>query len=188
MQFYQAFSFKSMVMYNHTVISHKRFKKLLDFSYSAYQLKNIDNHTYRQEGKVPYFTHPLWCSLIFLNDALIPIKLREIGYEALLLHDVLEDTSAKLPKWVSKKVMKLVSEMTFPSWKEEKKVLLSKPPFIKLLKLVDKLASMYDLDVKPKNKKDWKKVTTALLKDVEKEYGQIRVVQIGKGILKGTNW
>ena len=170
------------------MISHKRFKKLLDFSYSAYQLKNIDSHTYRQAGKVPYLTHPLWCSLIFLNDALIPIKLRKVGYEALLLHDILEDTNAKLPKWVGDKVRKLVSEMTFPSWEEEKKVLLTKPPFIKLLKLVDKLASMYDLDVMPKNKKGWKKITFALLKDVEKKYGQIRVVQIGKAILKGTDW
>ena len=137
---------------------------------------------------MPYFTHPLWCSLIFLNDALIPIKLRKVGYEALLLHDVLEDTSVKLPKWVGDEVGKLVSEMTFPSWEEEKKVLLTKPPFIKLLKLVDKLASMYDLDVMPKNKKGWKKITSTLLKDVEEKYGQIRVVQIGKAILKGTDW
>ena len=182
-------------MYNPaTMITHGKFKKLLDFAYTAYQLKNTEGHTYRQGGKVPNFTHPLWCSLIFLNDALIPFRLRKVGFEALLLHDVLEDTNAKLPKWVGKDVRKLVYEMTFSAppgndpWDEEKKVLLKKPVFIKLLKLVDKLASMYDLDVMPKNKKVWKKITAQLLKDVEKKYGQIRVVQIGKAIIGSTNW
>ena len=176
------------------MITQRRFKKLLDFSYNAYQLKNTRGHTYRQGGKIPYLTHPLWCSLIFLNDALIPFKLRNVGFETLLLHDVLEDTSAKLPNWVGKDVRKLVDEMTFSAppgkdpWDEEKKVLLKKPAFIKLLKLVDKLASMYDLDVIPKNKKVWKKITAQLLKDVEKRYGQIRVGQIGKAILRGTGW
>ena len=65
-----------------------------------------------------------------------------------------------------------------------------KSNFIKLLKLCDKIASMYDETVKrgPKRRREWKTLTQKLLKDVENHYGNIQLVILAKAILKNCNW
>lgn len=127
---------------------------------------------------------------MLLNDTRIPFKQREVGFEALLLHDVLEDTNLGIPEWIESKVRKLVEEMTFKSFEQEVRELKNKSTFIKLLKLVDKLGTMYEEGIggSSKRRAGWKELTAKLLKDVEKEYGDIRVVQVGKSILDSTNW
>jgi (p)ppGpp synthase/HD superfamily hydrolase len=95
------------------MISSKQYKKLLDFAHSAYQENNISNQAYRQDGKVPYINHPLWCATLLLADTEVPWEERELGFQALILHDVLEDTSLKLPEWINPAVQKIVEEMTF---------------------------------------------------------------------------
>jgi len=169
-------------------IKHKDFKKLLDFVYKAHQEHNT-KCDFRQKGKVPFIVHPIWCALTLLNDQRIPFKERKIGYQILLLHDVLEDTSLDMPNYVDSKVVKGVKEMTHSSWEEEQNI-SKKSNFIKLLKLCDKIASMYDETVKrgPKRRREWKILTQKLLKDVENHYGNIQLVILAKAILKNCNW
>lgn len=179
-------------------ITAEEFKKYLDFAYLAYQENNISSpdQTYRQDGKVPYMMHPIWCASMLIADTQIPWKQREIGFKALILHDVLEDTSLALPDWVEPEVKEAVQAMTFEDHKQALKEYKNKTPFIKLLMLYDELSSMYENHVgvydnavmKKMKRKLWKEFTIKGIAEVEKEYGNIRIVQVGKAIVENTKW
>lgn len=179
------------------MIKSEELKKYLDFAYSAYQENNISNQAYRQNGNVPYIMHPLWCASMLIADIQVPQEQRELGFKALILHDVLEDTSLKLPDWVSDDVKNVVNELTFESFEQAIKEYDSKEPFIKLLLLYDKLSSMYEKHVgitgkteeaRTMKRKLWKEFTLKGIEEVEKEYGNIRIVQVGKAITENTDW
>lgn len=169
-------------------IEPKNLKRLLDLIYSAHQEHNT-RKDFRQDGKVPFIVHPMWCALTLLNDQRIPFEERELGYQVLLLHDILEDTSLEIPDYIDPKVLEYVKEMTHNTWEEEQNI-DSKSPFIKLLKLCDKIASMYDETVRdePVRRKEWKALTQKLLNDVKNHYGETRLVTLAKAILNDSNW
>lgn len=170
------------------MIEPKEFKKLLDFVYSAHQ-EHCVKKDFRQGGEVPFVVHPIWCAVILLNDTHIPFEERRIGYQALLLHDVLEDTSLKLPDWIEPEVVKLVQQMTHETWEEEKAV-DKKSPLVQLLKLCDKTASMYDENVRsdPQRRREWKELVKKLLDNVEQNYKNSRVVLVAKVVIENTDW
>jgi len=179
-------------------ITSEEFKRYFDFAYSAYQENNISSpdQTYRQDGKVPYMMHPLWCASMLITDTQIPWEQREIGFKALILHDVLEDTSLELPDWVEPEVKEAVEAMTFEDHRQALNEYKNKSPFIKLLMLYDELSSMYEYHVgvydgvvmKKLKRKLWKEFTIKGIMEVEKEYGNIRIVQVGKAIVENTKW
>jgi len=173
---------------NMEIIKPKKLKQLLDLVYSAHQEHNT-RKDFRQNGKVPFFVHPIWCALTILNDQRIPFEERELGYQVLLLHDILEDTSLEIPDFVDRKVLEFVKEMTHETWEEEQNI-ENKSDFIKLLKLCDKIASMYDETVRsePQRRKEWKILTLKLLNDVENHYGNIRLVTLAKAVLNDSDW
>lgn len=178
-------------------ISSEEFKKYLDFAYSAYQEHNNSGQAFRQNGKVPYMTHPLWAAMMLIADTQIPWEQRAIGFKALILHDVLEDTSLELPDWVEPKVKEIVQELTFESFEAGVKLYDNKSSYIKLLLLYDKLSSMYEKhvgitgkteEIRSAKRRLWKEFTLKGIKEVEKEYGNIRIVQVGKAIAENTDW
>ncbi|MEK7564725.1 MAG: hypothetical protein AAB394_02045 [Patescibacteria group bacterium] len=170
------------------MIQPKEFKKLLDFVYSAHQ-EHCIKKDFRQDGKVPFVVHPIWCAMVLLNDTRIPYEERRIGYQALLLHDVLEDTSLKLPEWVEPEVAKIVQEMTHETWEEEIDI-DKKSSLVQLLKLVDKTATMYDENMRPdpQRRRNWRELIEKLLKKVEPNYKDSRVVSLAKTVLENTDW
>jgi (p)ppGpp synthase/HD superfamily hydrolase len=173
---------------NNMYIPANEFKRLVDVAYSAHQEHNT-RKDYRQDGKVPFVVHPLWCALTMLNDQRIPFDERRIGYQVLLLHDVLEDTDMQVPDDVPEEVVSLVRDMTHASWDEEQDI-FAKTDFVKMLKLADKIASMYDETVRPDpvRRRQWKELTERLAVDVEAHYGNIRLVTLAKAILADTEW
>lgn len=175
------------------MIKSEKFKQLLDFAYKAYQEHNITHQEYRQSGKVPYMTHPLGSALLLLADTTIPYKERELGFKILVLHDVLEDTSLTLPDWLESKVKRGVEDMTYcgPNSLEDKMQWLNgKNHFTKLLLFYDSFWSLYERHVggPPFRKSLWKKAVLSLKSDVEKHYGDIRIVQIARAVAKNTDW
>ena len=162
-------------------------KRLLDFVYLAHQKHNIRND-FRQNGKIPFITHPIWCAFTILNDQRIPFKERKLGYQVLLLHDVLEDTNLKLPDYVDRKVSEYVEDMTYDNWEEERTNINNMSHFVKLLKLCDKIASMYDETVTDARRKEWKILTQKLVGDVEDYYGKIQLVVLAKALLNELDW
>ena len=169
-------------------IPPEELKRLLDFVYTAHQEHNT-RKDFRQEGKVPFVVHPIWCATTLLNDQRIPFEQRRIGYQALLLHDVLEDTSLPLPDFVGPEVKDAVEQMSHGTWEDEQ-VLEGKSDFVKLLKLCDKMSSIFDETVRPdpQRRSEWKALTTRLYEDVKEAYGETRIVTLCKAMLDSTDW
>lgn len=173
------------------MIHSEELKKYLDFAYKAYQENNITNQVYRQKGKIPYMIHPLGSAMLLIADTKIPYKERELGFKILILHDVLEDTSLKLPVWVEEKVKKGVEEMTYledESLENKMRWVWSKNYFYKMLILYDAFWTLYEkhVDGPIKRQKMWQKGILTLAKEVEKDYGEIQIVKISKAIAKNT--
>ena len=172
------------------MISAEEYKRLIDFAYKAHQEHGIhDNEIYREKGRFPYVLHPIFCANLVIFDNRIPFEQREIGFKALILHDVLEKTSLELPDWVEPEVKEAVQELTFKSFSDAIRKVPRKKPFIKLLILADTLSTLYEEHIETfYRRKIWKTGVWMLTRDVEAKYGNIRIVQVSKTILKNTNW
>jgi (p)ppGpp synthase/HD superfamily hydrolase len=156
----------------------------------------IDAHTHRPKAaknkfrywdkKTPYYIHPLWCAMTLLTETSLPKKLRENGAVALLYHDLLEDTNAKLPKTLDKKITFYVQQLTFyGGFEEERKLLLNKGIEIKLLKLYDKVSNLLDGSwMNKKERKIYTDFTKKIMIEVEKYYGLLNIVKIAREIVK----
>lgn len=98
------------------------------------------------DGKTPYGVHPTWCAMTILAETRLPEFIRENGAQALLLHDILEDTTAPLPADCPQIVKSWVEGLTFPSsavgWQE----IWQRPPEVQLLKLYDATFNLLDSD------------------------------------------
>lgn len=148
------------------------------------EAKAIRKH-FRTGEENLYFTHSLWCAMMFLLETDLPADIRNNGALALLFHDVLEDTSEKLPKDLSEEVKYLVDEMTYEGgFDEEKNIVLEKPPIVQLLKLYDKTATLYDGALKMQRHKPWAEFTQKLANNVEKEYGELNIVLLARELVK----
>lgn len=171
------------------MIQPEQFKRVLDLAFDAYQNHNTTKQEMRQGGKVPFLEHPMWAAMMLLCDQRIPFEQREIGYQVLLLHDVYEDTDLELPDDVDPEVKRLVQEMTLPS--DFKKALVEvaqKETFVKLLILCDSLQNVYEEHVTDWKRAAWKEGVGVLIREIEREYGNIRLVHVGKAILENTDW
>ncbi|MES2223576.1 MAG: hypothetical protein V4469_01425 [Patescibacteria group bacterium] len=131
----------------------------------------------------PYFTHPLWCSMMILLDTKLPESIRIPGAEALLFHDVLEDTTAALPSDLSEEVVAMIKDMTFENFEIEVKETLQKPAKAQLLKLYDKTATLYDGALREFRYPEWIDFTNKLIETVEKEYGELNIVILAKALI-----
>lgn len=171
-----------------TKVSSDDFRRLLDFAQTAYSENNISAQALRPGGPFPYLVHPLWAATMFSNDRNLMADERVLGFQTLVLHDILEDTSAMLPEWVRPEVQNLVREMTFTDWEEKKRVIGSKSAFVKLLLLADGLANMYEETVGEQKRPEYKQQVAYLLGEAEKNYPSCRMIAIGKATLAATEW
>ena len=131
----------------------------------------------------PYSVHPIWCAMTLLAETALPEEVRQIGYQALLWHDTLEDTTLPLPQDAKDAVKLLVEEMTFSSFKEEKERLWGRSDMAKLLKLYDKVSNLLDgrwMSARKWN--DYVDHTLKLMAFVEKHYGELNIVRIARAV------
>ena len=138
------------------------------------------------DKKTPYIIHPTWCAMTLLTETTLPEKLRFEGYQALLWHDVLEDTTiTELPETASTIVCDYVKEMTFTSFNEENKAIWLKRKEIQLFKLYDKTSNLLDGSwMKSDKKRDYIAFTQRLLNRVHAEYGDLNIVKIARSIIQ----
>ena len=165
-------------------------KKLFEFAHDAHQNHNTQgqDHVMRR-GMYPYIIHSMWAACTLIMDPKIPKEERIIGYQILVLHDVLEDTSKKLPDWVSDEVKAGVQSLTHNNWQEEQEAVTHYTPFLKLLKLCDKMQTMYELAINdPIKARQWKTLIKNLVRDVEAHYGKTKVVVTANALLEDTKW
>lgn len=135
------------------------------------------------DKKTPYVIHPIWCGITLLTETKLPEEIRLPGYQALIWHDVLEDTNLPLPEGTDAEVARLVGEMTFASFKEEQELIEGKEKLVKLLKLYDKTSILLDAvwmkDEKWNNLVDY---TLKLRQFVLEIYGDLNIVKIAGAV------
>lgn len=131
----------------------------------------------------PYIVHPIWCAMTLLSETMLDENIRFIGYQALLLHDVLEDTNAVLPDEINSAVKELINSMTFISFQEETQGIWRCSNLVRLLKLYDKTSNL--LDGSHMSDKKWNayvEFVITLIADVEANFGQLNIVKMAKAI------
>jgi hypothetical protein len=144
--------------------------------------------TRRWDQTTPYAIHPLWCAMTLLSETTLPESLRDVGYQALLWHDILEDTQAGLPSDSSDTVKQLVQEMTFESFSDEMQHIWERSDTARLLKLYDKVSNL--LDGTWMQNEQWNQYVTYTLKLLENvenisrkyRYGSLNIVKIARVI------
>ncbi|MBI5034497.1 MAG: hypothetical protein HZB51_28575 [Chloroflexi bacterium] len=133
--------------------------------------------------QTPYAIHPIWCAITLLTETKLPDEIRIPGYQALLWHDILEDTTISLPDDASDTVKQLVQDMTFQNFDDEIEHLWEKSDTVKLLKLYDKTSIL--LDAVWMDKAKWNKHVEharKLLDFVMNKYGELNIVNIARVI------
>ena len=136
------------------------------------------------DGKTPYYVHPIWCASTILHETSLPEDLRISGSQALLYHDVLEDTYASLPPDLSEKVKGFIYSMTFKTSEDEWKNLWQKDKEIRLLKIYDKTSNILDGSwMTPDRKNQHLDHLAKLIRDVKSNYGELNIVRIAKTLI-----
>ena len=136
--------------------------------------------------KTPYWTHPVWCAMTMMCETGLPKEIRETGVLTLLYHDVLEDTTAKLPSVLSEEVVKAINDMTFDSFEEEVEELWGRPKVIWLYKLYDKTSNLMDAVWMDESELEvYKNFTKNLLGEVSKEYQGLNIQKICSSVVSG---
>jgi hypothetical protein len=159
----------------------------IEFIMKAHTFKPIKpSKVFRKvDERIPYYTHPIWCAMTILYEENLNWETKKNGYLALLYHDILEDTTADLPKDLSPEVKKLIRELTFEGGtKQEKKEIWNKSKEARLCKLYDKISNLLDKRwLIPEKKKEYEKYTKKLCKDVERNFGELNITRIARAII-----
>lgn len=136
------------------------------------------------DGKTPYGVHPTWCAMTILSEPMLPEEIRLSGAEALLMHDLLEDTEAELWGETSQRVLELVEGMTFKSSEEEMKLVWERSQEIRLLKVYDKTSNLLDGSWMTSEKRVvYERYLSGLCDDVEKAYGKLNIIHIARSVI-----
>ena len=134
--------------------------------------------------KTPYAIHPLWCGLTMMTETSLPADIRENGALALFYHDVLEDTNMELPNYLPESVKNMVTDMTFASFDEEKKLIFQKSDEVILLKLFDKTSNLMDaVWMDEKRLADYCEFTQKILDHTVKIYGELNITAYARAII-----
>ena len=160
----------------------ENFQKLANDCISAHNFPVKPSKAVRKwDGKTPYSVHPIWCATMILHETALAEDIRVDGSQALLFHDVLEDTLAELPNYLSDRVKKLVQDMTFESSDEEMLKVWDKPIEVKLFKLYDKVSNLMDASwMSPEKLRKYREYTNRLTQEVQTHYGELNIVKLAK--------
>lgn len=143
--------------------------------------KKQENMFRNWDKRTPYYVHPIWCAAMIRQEPSLIEEVRIAGSQALLYHDVLEDTTAELPRWLSNDVKSLIVNLTFNSSEDEWENLWKKEKRVRLLKLYDKVSNMMDsIWMKPERKQQHRLHLRKLCKDVERSYGELNIIRLAR--------
>lgn len=157
----------------------------VSFSKRAHiDLPNSPNDAIRfHDQSTPYIVHPIWCAMTIMTETILGEALRLKGCQALMWHDVLEDTHAELPIDASDEVRQLIQDMSFASFAVERELIWLKSKEVRLLKLYDKTSNLLDASHFSKDKwNNYVEFTQLLMKDVENNFGQLNIIKIARAV------
>ncbi len=161
--------------------------KLISFVMAAHTVharKEKDRYR-RWDRETPYFIHPIWCAMTLLAEDKLSSEIRAEGAQVLLLHDILEDTTERLPDYIDEEIVKLVLDMTYESSEVERRDVWSKSAIIKLLKLYDKVSNWLDnIWMDEKHLNDNREYILRLTQFVRENYGELNIVIMAESLVK----
>lgn len=164
----------------------EQLKQLLNFCIDSHTDKPLKpSKAFRKwDQKTLYATHPIWCAMTILTETTLPEDVRYKGCQILILHDILEDTEIdNLTGIVSEDIIQSVKDMTFDSSAAEMLQIWDLSPFIKLLKLYDKVSNLLDGTWMDKEKADkYKYYVIRLCRAVELAYGNLNIVKMARSL------
>lgn len=151
-------------------------------------LPNSPNDAIRfHDRATPYIVHPIWCAITIMTETKLDEALRFKGCQALMWHDVLEDTHAELPIDTSAEVRQLIQDMSFANFSVEKDLVWKKSKEVRLLKLYDKTSNLLDASHFSKDKwNNYVEFTQLLIDDVENNFGELNIIKIARVIAVPT--
>lgn len=168
------------------MIDYKQYVEYVQYVAEAHQEKVLPTakalRVFPGGEKNPYFTHSLWCSTMLLLETQLPERIRDDAAVALLFHDVLEDTTAPLPNSLTPETVRLIADMTYENFQDEVSSVLAKESIVHLVKLYDKVATLYDGCLRSFRYPEWLDFTEQLIELVEREYGPLNIVLLGKSL------
>lgn len=138
------------------------------------------------DQQTPYWMHPTWCAMTILTESTLSYETRQQGALALLLHDVLEDTTQPVPTHlVGPDVEALVNDLTsFVEFAEKKRNLWTKTPLVRLLKLYDQTSNLLDGAWMPVEKRRAiAEFVAQLADDAEQNFGPLNIIRIARTTL-----
>ena len=170
-----------------SMIDHKQYTEYVAYVARAHQENVLPTakafRTFPSGEKNPYFTHTLWCSMSVLLETHLPESIRDDAAVALLFHDVLEDTSLPLPTSLTPGAIRLIHDMTYENFAQEVADVLAKDSLVHLVKLYDKVATLYDGALRSSRYPEWLDFTEKLIALVEVAYGNLNIVILGKELV-----
>lgn len=163
----------------------KEMGELINFAINAHQeFARKPSKTVRLWDKeTPYSVHSIWCAMTFLHETELSEATRVIGSKALILHDVLEDTTLPLPTNIEPEVIKLVEEVTFGSQEEAMEKIWEKSDEARLITLYDMVSNILDGFWMDKGQRQFYLDYTLKLKDsVKIKFGNLNIVKIAEAL------
>jgi len=159
--------------------------ELISYSINAHQdYARRPSKTVRLWDKeTPYSVHSIWCALTLLHETDLPEATRIIGSKALVLHDVLEDTTSPLPSNIEPEVVKLVKEVTFDSQDEAMEKIWERSNEARLITLYDMVSNMLDGSwMNDEQRRFYLDYTLKLKDSVKTSYGNLNIVKIAEAL------
>jgi hypothetical protein len=162
--------------------------KYLQFAWEAhwYHTKPGHERFRRHDGATPFFVHSQWASATIMHEPLLPLELRWLGWRALVLHDVREDTDLPIPEWVPQEVVSLVEEMTFATTQEGMERIWERSPEAQLFTCYDKASVLQDAtwmeQRPPEYRRAYEDYALQLATLARERYGDLNVYRIIRAV------
>lgn len=137
------------------------------------------------DGRTPYAIHPTWCALTMLHESTLDEALRIRCAYTLIFHDILEDTTSRLPEGTDPQIAALVDEMTFPDGSaQEQAELWDRSKEARLCKLFDKVSNhVSPYKTTPEKAAKANAHLSRLIEDVEANFGILNITRIARALL-----
>lgn len=135
------------------------------------------------DKETPYVVHSVWGAMTILHETQLPEEIRVRGSQALICHDILEDTTMRLPEFLEKEVVDLVQEVTFASQEEAMVKIWERSDEAILITLYDMVSNMMDGAWMDNEQKNFYMGYTMKLKEVVKnKFGELNIVKISEAL------
>lgn len=169
------------------MLKGKEISDLITFTVNAHEqfARKPSKKVRLWDKSTAYGIHSVWCATTLLHETKLSEPLRIICFQALLLHDIIEETTQNLPDNIDPQVRELVNEVTFISTEEPIKKIWERSDETKLIMLYDMVSNILDGSwMSEKQKEFYVSYTRRLADFVQERFGNLNIVKIAYSVLR----